>query len=77
MVELVVACFDTQFEANAAAERLLSRGLLREQIVLSFDESVGHSPSSSSAPTTVISQASHTGRVDPSTGRKKRKGLPS
>ncbi|GLQ95474.1 hypothetical protein [Dyella acidisoli] len=77
MVELVVACFDTQFEANAAAERLLSRGLQREQIVLSFDESVDHSASSSSAPTTVVSKASHTGRMDTSTGRKKRKSLPS
>lgn len=69
MTELVVACFDTQFDANAAAEKLLSRGLRREQIVLSFDESVGHSPSSSSAPTTVVSKASHTGRVDTSSGR--------
>jgi hypothetical protein len=69
MTELVVACFDTQFDANAAAEKLLSRGLRREQIVLSVDESVGHSPASSSAPTTVVSQASHTGRVDTSTGR--------
>ena len=73
MAELVVACFDTQFEANAAAEKLLSRGLRREQIVLSFDESVGNSPSSSSAPTTVISTASHTGRIDTSTGREKAK----
>lgn len=69
MTELVVACFDRQFDANAAAEKLLSRGLRREQIVLSFDESVGHSPSSSSAPTTVVSKASHTGRVDTSSGR--------
>lgn len=72
MAELVVACFDTQFEASAAAEKLLSRGLQREQIVLSFDESVGNSPASSSAPTTVISGASHTGRVDTSTGREKK-----
>jgi hypothetical protein len=72
MTELVVACFDTQFEANAAAEKLLSRGLQREQIVLSCDESVGGAPSSSSAPTTVVSQASHTGRIDTSTGREKR-----
>jgi len=71
MAELVVACFDTQFDANAAAEKLLSRGLGREQIVVSVDESVGRSPSSSSAPTTVVSEASHTGRVDTSTGREK------
>lgn len=73
MAELVVACFNTQFDANAAAERLLSRGLQREQIVLAFDESVGGAPSSSSAPTTVISKASHTGTVDTSTGREKSK----
>lgn len=73
MTELVVACFDTQFDANAAAEKLLSRGIRREQIVLSCDESVGNSPSSSSAPTTVVSQASHTGRIDTSTGRDKPK----
>jgi hypothetical protein len=71
MAELVVACFDTQFAANAAAEKLLSRGLRREQIVLSFDESVGASPASSSAPTTVVSEASHTGRIDTTTGREK------
>lgn len=69
MAELVVACFDTQFEAHAATEKLLSRGFRREQIVVSFDESVGNSPSSSSAPTTVVSAASHTGRIDTSTGR--------
>lgn len=73
MSELVVACFNTQFEANAAAEKLISRGLQREQIVLTFDESVGSAPSSSSAPTTVISQASHTGGVDTSTGQEKTK----
>jgi len=72
MAELVVACFETQFDANAAAEKLLSRGLRREQIVVSFDESVGPSPSSSSAPTTVISKASHTGRVDTSSGDEKK-----
>lgn len=73
MAELVVACFDTQVEANAAAEKLLSRGLRREQIVLSFDESVGNVPSSSSAPTTVVSKASHTGRIDTSSGEEKKK----
>ncbi|GLQ89321.1 hypothetical protein [Dyella flagellata] len=73
MAELVVACFDTQFEASAAAEKLLSRGLPREQIVLSCDESVGNSPSSSSAPTTVISEVSHTGRIDTTTGRERPK----
>ncbi|GAB2560971.1 hypothetical protein ISP15_15830 [Dyella jejuensis] len=73
MAELVVACFDNQFEANAAAEKLLSAGLQREQIVLTFDESVDDTPSSSSAPTSVISEASHTGRVDRATGAEKDK----
>lgn len=71
MTELVVACFDTQFEASAAAEKLLSRGLQREQIVLTFDESVQSIPSSSSAPTTAISDVSHTGAIDTSTGQDK------
>jgi len=64
MAELVVACFDTQFEANSAAEKLISRGVQRDQIVLTFNESIGHSPSSSSAPTTVISKVSHRGDVE-------------
>lgn len=68
MAELVVACFDTQFGANSAAEKLLSRGLRREQIVLTFDESVGNSAASSSAPTTVVSAVSHTGHTDTATG---------
>jgi hypothetical protein len=72
MAELVVACFDTQFEAQAAVAKLLSRGLQREQIVVSVDESVGGSPASSSAPTTVVSKASHTSRVDTSTGHEKK-----
>lgn len=77
MAELVVACFDTQSEAHAAAEKLLSRGLRREQIVVTFDESVGNSPASSSAPTTVISEASHTGRIDTGTGQERKKNRPS
>lgn len=72
MAELVVACFDTQFDANAAAEKLLSRGLRREQVLLVFDESIGGAPSSSSAPTTVISKTSHTGTMDTSTGQEKK-----
>jgi hypothetical protein len=71
MAELVVACFDTQFEANSAAEKLISRGVQREQIVLTFNESIGNSPSSSTAPTTVISKVSHRGSVDASEGKKK------
>lgn len=71
MAELVVACFDTQFEANSAAEKLISRGVQREQIVLTFNESIGHSPSSSTAPTTVISRVSHRGNVETTSGKKK------
>lgn len=73
MAELVVACFDTQFQANSAAEKLLSMGLKREQIVLTFDESIGNSPSSSSAPTSVVSAVSHRGDVDTAKGHKKTK----
>ncbi|HUA80108.1 MAG TPA: hypothetical protein VL997_07040 [Dyella sp.] len=73
MTELVVACFDTQYEASSAAEKLLSRGFQREQIVLTFDESIQSVPSSSSAPTTVISEVSHTGSIDTSTGHEKTK----
>lgn len=71
MAELVVACFDTQFEANSAAEKLISRGVQREQIVLTFNESIGNSPSSSTAPTTVVSKVSHRGDVDAGTQKKK------
>lgn len=74
MAELVVACFATQFHANAAAEKLISLGLRREQIVLIFDESVDHVPSSSSAPTNVVSHTSHTGRIDTQTGKEKHAG---
>lgn len=75
MAELVVACFDTQFQASAAAEKLISLGFQREQIVLTFDESVGNIPSSSSAPTTVISDVSHTGHVDTATGEPRRRDI--
>jgi hypothetical protein len=42
-------------------ERLFARGLRRDQVVLSFDESVGNSAASAGAPTTVISTVSHLG----------------
>jgi hypothetical protein len=71
MAELILACFDTQFEANSAAEKLISRGVQREQIVLTFNESIGNSPSSSAAPTTVVSKVSHHGVVDTGLERKK------
>jgi hypothetical protein len=71
MAELVVACFDTQFEANSAAEKLISQGVQRDQIVLTFNESIGNSPSSSTAPTTVISKVSHRGDMDANRRKKK------
>jgi hypothetical protein len=61
MTDLIVARFDTQFAACSAVDKLLSRRIRREQIVLSFDESVGNSAASSSAPTTVVSRVSHRG----------------
>ena len=48
--------------ADAVARGLLARGLRRDQIIVSVDESVGNSAASSSAPTTVISAVSHLGR---------------
>jgi hypothetical protein len=71
MAELVVAYFDTQFDANSAAEKLISRGVHRDQVILTFNESIGDSPSSSTAPTTVISKVSHRGDIDTTTGKKK------
>jgi hypothetical protein len=71
MAELVVASFDTQFDANSAAEKLISRGVRRERIVMTFNESIGRSPASSTAPTTVISKVSHKGSVDNDAGTKK------
>ncbi len=62
MADLIVARFDTQFAGMAVYERLLARGVRRDQIALSVDESVGNSAASSSAPTTVISSISHLGK---------------
>ncbi len=62
MADLIVAKFDTQFAGMAIFERLLARGVRRDQIILSVDESVGNSAASSSAPTTVISTISHLGQ---------------
>jgi hypothetical protein len=64
VADLIVAKFDTQFAGMAIFERLLARGLRRDQIVLSVDESVGNSAASSSAPTTVISTVSHLGQQE-------------
>jgi hypothetical protein len=61
MSSLIVAKFDTQFAAAAAFDRLMSRGLQRGHGVVQCDESVGHSASSASAPTTVVSRVSHRG----------------
>jgi hypothetical protein len=62
VADLIIAKFETQFAGMAIFERLLARGLRRDQIVLSVDESVGNSAASSSAPTTVISTVSHLGQ---------------
>ena len=64
MIDLILADFETQFDASAAAERLISYGLQREQVVLQVDESVGRSAASASAPTTEVSAVSHTGKQD-------------
>jgi len=61
MSSLIVAKFDTQYAAASAFDKLMSRGLRRQSGVVQCDESVGRSASSSSAPTTVVSQVSHRG----------------
>jgi len=61
MSSLIVAKFDTQYAAVSALEKLMSRGLRQEHGVVQCDESVGRSASSSSAPTSVVSQLSHRG----------------
>lgn len=62
MADLIVARFDTQFAGMAILERLVARGLRRDQVTISVDESVGNSAASSEAPTTVISTTSHLGK---------------
>jgi hypothetical protein len=61
MADSLIAEFTTQFAASAAVDKLLSRGVAREQLALRFDESVGRSAASASAPTTVISNLAHLG----------------
>lgn len=62
MADLIVAGFDTQFAGMAVLERLVARGLRRDRVTISVDESVGNSAASSEAPTTVISTISHLGK---------------
>jgi hypothetical protein len=59
MSDLVIAEFDTQFAASSALDKLLSRGMRRDDAVVCCSESIGDSPASSSAPTTVVSRFSH------------------
>jgi hypothetical protein len=59
MSDLVIADFETQFAASSALDKLLSRGMRRDDAVICCSESIGGSAASSSAPTTVISRISH------------------
>ncbi|WP_130618973.1 hypothetical protein [Dyella amyloliquefaciens] len=59
MSDLVIAEFRTQFAASSALEKLISRGMRRDDAVVCSSESIGHSSASSSAPTTVVSRISH------------------
>ncbi|WP_199100561.1 hypothetical protein [Dyella sp. ASV21] len=61
MSSLIVATFNNQFAVSSAVDKLLSRGMHREQLRISLDESVGNSAASSSAPTSVLSILSHQG----------------
>lgn len=67
MSDLVVAQFDTQFEASAALDRLIARGVRRRSAFVCSSESVGGSAASSSAPTTVVSRVSHHAAPDRAT----------
>lgn len=59
MSDLVIAEFKTQFAASSALDKLISRGMRRDDAVVCSSESIGDSSASSSAPTTVISRVSH------------------
>lgn len=59
MSDLVIAEFETQFAASSALDKLMSRGMRRDDATVCSSESVGDSSASSSAPTTVISRFSH------------------
>ena len=61
MTELVVACFDTQYEASVAAEKLMSHGLQPEQMVLAIERS-GDGPVVAS-PAVTLDLPAH---IDPS-----------
>lgn len=52
--EIVIAEFSSQREAVAAAEKLFSMGLAREQVLLEVDERGMQPPSSSYAPSTIV-----------------------
>lgn len=59
MSDLVIAEFKTQFAAPSALDKLISRGMRRDDAVVCSSESIGGSSASSSAPTTVVSRISH------------------
>ena len=64
MSELLIARFIDQFHASAAVDKLVGRGIARDQVALQFNESVGRSAASASAPTTVVSRLAHRQRDD-------------
>lgn len=59
MSDLVIAEFKTQFAASSALDKLICRGMRRDDAVVCSSESIGGSSASSSAPTTVVSRISH------------------
>ncbi|HET6432779.1 hypothetical protein [Dyella sp.] len=54
MTRSLIAQFDSQFHAAAAADKLFSLGLARDALLLQVDERGMQPPSSSFAPTTVV-----------------------
>ncbi len=75
MSRSLTAHFANQFEAAAAADKLFSLGLPRDQLLLHIDERGMQTPSSSSAPTTVIRETqADAGEVPQADADRVRKG---
>lgn len=61
MSQLIIAQFNDQFTASAAVEKLLSRGVRREQVATRLEESMRDTPLAEATPTTAIPPASREG----------------
>lgn len=54
MSQLIIAEFHDQFAASSAVNKLLSRGVRRDQVASRFEESLGDTPRAAATPTTVV-----------------------